>query len=146
MGTSIGLLGVGLTAGGQQGAGEANKELNKYNRHVAAYQSQDAIRRGKEAEKRFRQEADLLLGEQKVSLAAQNIDIDDDSALDVLADTAVSAEIDAITIRNNARREAWGYQVQGVDYRLRGQIAQTQGNLQAAGTILTQGSRLIQEG
>lgn len=143
MGVSIG--GLLVSSYSSYEAGQVNEDIAEYNQTIAGYQSRDAIDRGKEREKRFRDDASRLQGSQRAALAAQGIEIDDDSALDLLADTASSIEIDAITIRNNAAREAWGYAVQAQDYGFRGEVAAATGTSQAVSTILTSGSRLYRE-
>ena len=39
----------------------------------------------------------------------------DPVALDILADTAEIGELDALTIENNAKREAWGFEIEGMN-------------------------------
>lgn len=43
------------------------------------------------------------------SLGASGIDMTNGSSLDVRSDSAMMSELDALTIRNNAMREAWGH-------------------------------------
>ena len=45
------------------------------------------------------------------------------------ADAAFLGELDAMTIRNNAAREAWGYKVQAADIRERARITRREGRL-----------------
>jgi hypothetical protein len=45
----------------------------------------------------------------------------------VQADAAFLGELDALTVRTNAAREAWGYQVQAEDLRRHAQIARKEG-------------------
>ena len=73
-------------------------------------------------------------------------------------DAAYLGELDAQTIKTNAMREAWGYQVQAFDMRNQaaidrkaatnqvaaGQAAGTAANIGAATTLLTGGSSLLQ--
>ena len=67
--------------------------------------------------------------------------------LDTLVDTATMGELDALTIRRNAAREAYDYETQGVNYRsdatlsrMNASAAKTGGYLGAAGTILGGGA------
>lgn len=55
------------------------------------------------------------LGQQTARLAAQGTDLEG-SPLDILGDTRAAGELDALTIRANAAREAYGYQAQGLGY------------------------------
>jgi hypothetical protein len=137
-------LGAGISAFGKKSAGDYEKEISDYNASVADFQAQDALERGAVNESRMRQVTKKTIGGSRASLAAQNVDINaPGSAQDVQADIAYIGELDALTIRNNAVREAFGYKVQAYDLRKRGKYAEQTGTMQAAGTLLTAGSSLL---
>lgn len=115
-----------------QRAADDRGDLADYNAAVAALQAEDAIARGKEDEERFRTKVRGAVGAQRVGFAASNIDVNFGSAVDVQADAAVLGELDALTIRSNAAREAWGFTVQGENFRREGQIARQEGGAFAA--------------
>jgi len=118
----------------QQAAAESHADLADYNAATAELQAQDALDRGAEDENRFRAGVDVMIGAQRAGIAGGNIDVGFGSALDVQADAAFLGELDALTIRTNAAREAWGFQVEADDLRRRGEIARKEGgNLAAAG-------------
>lgn len=110
-----------------QDAANSVAELSDYNAAVATLQRDDALERGAEDEQRFRSNIRLAIGGQRAALAAQNVDVKFGSALDVQVDAAVLGELDALTIRTNARREAWGYEVQAEDLRRRAEIGRREG-------------------
>lgn len=143
MSAAIGLTVAGGVTGayGQYQAGKTNQKLMNVNAQIADWQADDALDRGREAASRHRAEVRRLTGSQRARLAAQGIDIDSGSALDIQLDTAGLGERDALEIENAARREAWGYKVQAQDYRTRGQIARYEGKQQAIGTLLTTGAK-----
>lgn len=97
--------------------GEYEAAIHEQNADIAEAQARDAIERGKTKEGRFRRDVSQLKGSQRARLAAQGIDISSGSAGYLQADTAVIGEVDALTIRNNAAREAWGFKVQAADAR-----------------------------
>jgi hypothetical protein len=136
---SIGMMaaGAGFSAMASRSAGKAQKQLADYNAQVADMQAADAIVRGREAEERHRLDVRRLIGSQRAALGAGGADVNEGSAMDIQADTAAMGELDAITIRTNAAREAWGYRVQASDYRTRGQIAQAEGAARAVTTLLS---------
>ena len=114
------------------------------NAQFAEDQAADAIARGKEAELRQRTATRQFRGSQRAGLGAQGIALDSGSALDVQEETVALGELDALTIRNNARREAYGYRVQAGDLRRQGQLAELSARNQAGalrtasyGTLLT---------
>lgn len=118
----------------QRAASDSQAALADFNASVADLQSKDAIERGAQEESRFRTQVRGAIGQQRAGIAASNIDVGFGSAVDVQADAAYLGELDALTIRTNAAREAWGYKVQATDLRKRGEIARKEGvYLEAAG-------------
>jgi hypothetical protein len=150
MGATAGLgmqgFGAGFSAMGNLQAGKAQKQLNDYNAQVSDMEASDAIARGALAEKRQRQNVKLLIGSQRAGFAAGGVDVNDGSAVDVQADTARQGELDALTIRLNAAREAWGFKNQATDFRVRGDIAETtRGIRRSARSSPSAGTALYQQ-
>lgn len=143
MSAAIGLTVAGGVTGayGQYQAGQHNQKLMDANAQIADWQAQDALDRGKDEAAKHRSAVRRMVGSQRARLAAQGIDIESGSALDLQLDTARLGELDALTIENNAAREAWGYRVQAQDYRTRGAIARYEGKQAAVGTLLTTGGK-----
>jgi hypothetical protein len=141
-----------------QAADESVAQLDEYNAAVADLQAKDSVERGAFEEQRFRQGVRVMIGSQRAGIAASNVDVGFGSAVDVQADAAFLGELDALTIRTNAQREAYGYTVQGEDLRKRaeisrkegaaglaaGEAAQSQSRWQAAGSVLNTGTSLLQ--
>lgn len=126
-------------------SGKKNQQLMDYNAGIAEFQADDAIKRGTVAASRRRVQTRQVIGAQRAELAHQGVDINDvdSSAVDVQADAAYLGELDAVTIQNNAAREAWGYRVQAQDLTLRGRYAQQTGTMQGVQTILSGSSNLL---
>lgn len=103
------------------------------NASLAKQQATDAATRGAYAESLQRQGTRQLIGSQRAALAAQGVDIGSGSALDVQSSTAYQGELDALMVRNNAAREAWGYQVEAGSYTQQAQVAKAQAEATAAG-------------
>jgi hypothetical protein len=140
--------GLGVQAYGQYRAGKASQRegeaqrraadsqaaLLDYNAAVADVQAKDAVARGAEEEGKYRQGVRKLIATQRATVAANNVDVSFGSAADVQADAAFLGELDALTIRTNAAREAWGFKVEAEDTRKRAEIARREGiMLEAAG-------------
>jgi len=164
-------IGTATSAFGQKKAGDAQAQaaeaqqtaalsdaaIQDFNATVADQQAQDAITRGTEDEQRFRAQVRGLLGSQRAGFAGANVDVDFGSPVDVAADAASLGELDALQIRTNAAREAWGYTVESTDYRNRatierktgvqlaaaGQQARSAGNLNALTTLVGGTSSLL---
>jgi hypothetical protein len=137
-------IGVGVSAYGQYKAGQQSKKIGDYNASVYEQMAEDAIVRGKDDEQRFRQGVKTLIGSQKAGFAGQNIDVNSGSAVDTQADAAFLGELDALTIRTTAQREAKGYKAQAQSARMGGSLDATKGNFGAASTVLSGASTLLQ--
>lgn len=146
----IGARNAGAAA---RASGDYSSAVFGVNADIADAQAEDAIARGAEAEQRSRADTRGTIGAQRVAFAAQGIDIASGSAADVQGDTAYLGELDALTIRNNAKREAWGYTVEAMNYRAQGRLARLGGrnsqraaNMQATSTLLTTAADIGQIG
>ena len=106
---------------------EYQAQVNENNKKVAEWQSQDAIARGDIAEKQHRQKVSQLKGRQMAVLAASGVEIGSGSTLDILGDTAYLGELDALTIRSNAEREAYEYRVDASNMQSQAQINRMSG-------------------
>jgi len=127
---AAGVAGTGLSVMGQVQQQQAQQQAMAQQAAQARYQQQvaqqnqayaqqqgerqaaDAKQRGAIAEANRRQLLGQQLGEQTARLAGQGTDLDG-SPTDILGDTAAAGEFDALTIRSNAAREAYGYKLQG---------------------------------
>lgn len=119
--------------------GKFQKQQYEFNAKLVEEQAADSIVRGDKEAHLLKKQARRIIGSQKASLAAQGIEIDEGSALDIQADTAHAAELDAITIRNNAQREAYGYKMTALDYRTRGGFAEMDAQFKGSQSILSGG-------
>jgi hypothetical protein len=142
----------------QQQAAESQAHLSDYNAAVADLQAKDSEERGAIEANRFRARTRALVGEERTGFAAGNVDVGFGSAVDVQADAAFLGELDALTVRTNAAREAWGYRVEATDQRNRGEIQRKEGanaaaagkerqkalNWGAAGTAFSSGASLLE--
>lgn len=87
-------------------------QVQRRNAQISEKQARDAETRGQIAEEQSRLKTAQQLGTQQAALASQGTDLDG-SPIDILGDTRRAGEFDALTIRSNAAREAWGYRVAG---------------------------------
>jgi hypothetical protein len=142
--TLIGLTVAGtvMQARGQWKAGNAARDVGDFNAQVAEQQAQDALTRGREDEQQFRLGVKSIVASQRAGFAGQNVDVTQGSAVDVQADAAFLGELDALRIRTNAGREAWGYRMDAENSRLQGKNAQSASRWNAAGTVLGGGAQV----
>jgi hypothetical protein len=147
------LGGVGAIAGlgGMIQSSQASKAKSEYDAKVAAnqakvagYQADDALARGEIAERQQRLKTNQLVGQQRASMGASGVSLDSGSFVDTLEDTAGYGELDALTIRSNAAKEAWGYRAQAAGQNAQAGLSSAEAGwssaalpLQAGGSILT---------
>lgn len=150
--TSLGLTALGGVTGvlGQLQAGKASSAAAQYNSDVA---SQNAIQSkrnadlageaGEEKAAMVERDTRAKVGQIKSQQAASGLDVNSGSALDVRSSAAELGELDALTVRSNAAKEAYGYQVQGVGQEAQSNLDtfeakndETAGEVGAASTFL----------
>ncbi len=129
---------------------EAQAKIDEINARIAEMQAEDAIKRGHEREGISRQKTKKIRGAQRAALAAQGIRVDVGSALDIQLETEDIGELDALTIRNNALREAFGFKAGAAGLRTEagfkrteGERAQARGVFEGTQTLLTSGAKFI---
>ncbi len=107
---------------------------------IADAQAEQALELGNIEEERQRARVRAAIGSQRVALAANNIDASSGSALDLIGETAQFGEEDALAIRANAAREAWGYKVGATDARNQAKLTKAAGKNKATASLLSTAS------
>ena len=146
-------LTVGSTLLGAVGAvqaGQATAASNQYNAQIqdmnatlAERRAKDAERRGELEEQKKRQQVAQISGQQRVAMAANGVDLSFGSPLDTLVDTAVAGELDALTIRSNAAREAYDYRVDAVNKRAGASMSRASADNAITGSYLNAGGTVL---
>lgn len=113
---------------------ELNAGVHDFNAAALEFQAKDAITRGQESEDIFRKQIKGVIGSQRASFAAQGVDVGTGSSEAVQEDTAYQGELDALTMRTNAAREAWGFTMSAKNETLQAQNTRKLGKLQSANT------------
>lgn len=111
-------------------------KVSKINAGISNRAAVDAEKRGSLDADTQRQYTQQIIGSQRSGYAGNGIDVNSGTAGIVQNDTAAMGELDALTIINNAAREAYGYRVQAMDQRQQGKLAKYQGKMAAIGSIL----------
>ena len=149
----VSAVAAGASIGLQQAAAadqaSYQEAVARNNEIIAERKAEDARARGEAAERRQRLETQQLIGRQRAAAAGAGLVVDEGSALDLVADTAAAGELDALTIRTNAEREALGFEAQAVEFQgeqafrsAEGRNAQVAGAVAIGGTVLTGASRV----
>lgn len=123
--------------------GEYQAGIATTNAGLADASAADAVARGREAELRRAADTRRTIGAQRAAMAAGGIDLGTGSAADVQADAAYTGALDQLTIRTNAAREAFGYQTEAANDRVRATNARTAGRNTATGLRNQAGSTLL---
>ena len=115
-------LNAGLSALSAQNQASAQKSAYNYNAQVAAnnaiiasQQRSAALQKGQADAQQAELKQSQLAGQQRAAMAANGVDLNSGSAIDVQASTKYLGLQDVNTIQSNAARTAWGYDVQGMN-------------------------------
>jgi len=132
-------------AGAQNKANEYNASIQRRNADVANLQAKHAIEVGQVEENIQRQKVKQLIGTQRAQIAGAGLLVDADTGLELTKETAGFGELDALSIRSNAARQAWGAQQQAAGYSAQASLAtmgKTSPFLAAAPSLLSGASQL----
>lgn len=141
--TAASAVGSVIGAQGSIQSGNANASAAQYqagiarnNALIAEQNAQYASQAGRSQESASRQKTAQLIGAQRAAMAANGIDIGSGTPLRIQGDTAAVGELDALTLRNNAARAAYGYRSQAGDFTASAGLLDRQAdNYRRAGSI-----------
>lgn len=128
----------GAKKAGDNAQDQANYQamVARNNAVIAAQYATAERQKGQVLEDAKRMETAQRVSAVRAAGGSSGLDVNSGSALDLQADTARLGELDALTIRNNAARAAYGYETQGVNYNNQATLSNMAGNAaQEAGTI-----------
>lgn len=134
-------IGIALL-GGVMGAQNAKQEgafssgMFKQNAVLKDQAANEAITAGNSSADWQRVRTGQAVGTQRAVQAANGIDVNSGSAAQLQDDTAMIGELDALTLQNNAAREAYGYRIQAQQDRANAAQTLTNAGNKATGSIL----------
>jgi hypothetical protein len=128
------MIGSAVSAVGQYQAGKTQERIALRNQELAEQAAADAVERGNLEEEKHRLQVGALVAKQRALIASAGVEIGTGSPIDIFADTAAKGELDILTIRNNARREAWGLKGQALNFGYQGKLAKSRGAWGASST------------
>jgi hypothetical protein len=143
---SAGLTAAGSLYGGvaQYEAGQERRTLFGANADIASRQAISEEAAGAFNESMVRRRGEQVQGQQIANIGANNLTQGGTNA-QVVASTAATNELDALTTRNNSLRKAWGFKVQEASDEQQAGFAQSAGIGSGLGSILTGGARAYTE-
>ena len=125
--------------------GKMQKDLNNYNARIAENNSMLALRKyeidKKDQLKRYRR----LVGDQRVSYAKAGVAMEG-SAIDIIEDSALANAWELAKMKYNSEVEAAGYKASAAKSRFVGESAYYAGKMNAASTLLTDGTATYKYG
>jgi hypothetical protein len=131
-----------MSVGSALGQADYQSQVAENNAISAEYAAKDARDRGAVEEERQRNKTRALMGQQRAALAANGIDASTGTGSLLLADSAGLGEFDALTVRNNAMKQAYGLNVRADNLRAEGENASLKGQNDAFSSLLTGGSQM----
>lgn len=142
-GMGIGLAGSLLKGNAEQQQLQQRAAASQENQQLAEQQAADALQRGALAAGLQRTKGSQVIGAQRAGFAASGIDENSGSAAGVQAAARGMSELDAQTTLNNARRQAWGYQVTAQQYGEQAKLDQQGVSETGIGSDLAAGGQLL---
>ena len=118
--TTIAALTAASAAVGAAGAYQQSRNTKKvaeYNAGVAELEAQDARRRGDQKADAVRRAAGQQTGAARAALSAKGLDISEGSAADMIDQIDFFGQVDAVTAKQNAAKEAWNLRARKAGYQ-----------------------------
>lgn len=125
------------------GQAQYQQKVAEINSKIADFQATDALQRGGQAAARALGRSSQAVSSERASAAGQGINVNTGSAADIQDQTGAMGRLDALTIQNNAMREAFGYKSQAASYTAQGQFAGIAGQNAYANTLVTGGMQAL---
>lgn len=141
---------AGLKVYGALQEGQAASDAANYNAAAAGFNAEQSRRNAEMTSEAGAAKAAMVgrdtraaFGSERARAAGSGLNPNTGSAADVQASTAELGHLDAMTIRSNATREAYGHQVEGLNYdnkatmeRWEGKQAKSASYIKAASSLL----------
>lgn len=110
--TAFQAFGAGVSAYGAYSGAKSQKAALEGQAQIAEWQAKQALAKGRIDENTVQMHTASVFSDQRAQLAANGVDLGTGSASDILATTKLMGAVDALTVRDNAAREAWGLETQ----------------------------------
>lgn len=153
MGAGLFAAQTGLTVADTYLNYQAERSKSKYeqtvrnaNASTLRLQAEDAISRGSEAASGVRRGAASVRGQQATGYAGQGVDVGSGTAATIQAESSAVGEIDAINVKNNAWREAWGLRAQASEEERLGRLAKLESKNKRRQSLITGGLNVVNAG
>ena len=128
-------IGIGLMAGSQVVGGIAGLQSANANARMAEAEGDMLLRDGVATAERVRNQARMVQGEAIAAQGASGFQLGTGSAMDVLLENAINAEIDIMTARTRGENARLAKRTEASNLRAAGRMALVQGLIGAAASV-----------
>ena len=135
------VAGGALNAYASAKEGEATAAQLEYRARMARLQAADAEGRGEAGAAQVRTAGSQAISQARADLGASGIEMQSGSPVAALAEIRAVSELDALMVKTNAAREAWGLRAEAEGMQYAAKEAKRQGRLGAIGGFLGGASR-----
>lgn len=143
----VSALGAVVTAFGESSASRAQGEyeagIARTNATIAGIQARQTLEAGDITASRKDMETRAVVGTLRARQGGSGVDVNAGSPAAVRAGVAGVGGADELTIRNNAARQAWGFQTEAIEDIYKGQFAQLTAKSKSRQSILNGGLSAI---
>lgn len=133
-----------LEAKAVRALGDYQSSIARTNATIAGVQERQAIETGNVVASRKSLETQATVGAVRAVQGASGVDVSTGSAAAVRTGIAGAGATDVLTIKNNAARQAWGFQTEALEDTYKGQFAQLTAKSKANQSLLNGGLEAIQ--
>lgn len=137
---AAGAAGAGISFLGAMYQGQQAQQQANFNAAVAEKNARLSKQKAAVDEQRSRVASKKQLGSIRAGYAASGVNLEG-TALDVLSESAATAELDALTIRYGGEMESQAFSEQAVQDRRAGEAAKTGSYMSGAGSLLMGGAQ-----
>lgn len=143
LGMGLGIFGAYQDGRQQQAMANYQAQVARNNQQIAEQNAKDAIEAGQANEQRQRLKTAQTIGAMRASAGGSGFDIASDSFLDDFGAAAMTGEIDALNIRNDAQRQANNYWRQAADYGSQAGMHKASGKNAMSNAFMNMGGTLL---
>lgn len=142
--SSISSIGTGISQSRAISAeGDYEQSVANTNAKLADLHARESLSAGDAEAARREEQSKLQTGAARAASGASGADISSGSTARAIRSVGDVGAADELTIKNNAARQAWGYQTTGIMDRFKGQMAQLTAKAQSQQTLITSGLKAI---
>ena len=117
--------------------GKMQQSRLEFNSKMSALAAQDVLATADEASQEYMKQVGQVIGQQKASYAAGNVNVNTGVARRAEQVTRATAQQDVLRIKNNAWNQAFGLKTQSIDQLLASRNVRRESDFAATQTILT---------